>query len=110
MFLSGPIVVKNKGTDSAQAKFGFFLAGELEMEKDPDPSAIGNYIVKDDVLSDLAENPLRPSVSGLGFNKIPNSLHWTIWKKSLIAKILLTTVLPYLQNLIISLHATPTCN
>ena len=69
VFLTGPFIVKNKGTDSAQAKFGFFLAGELEMEKDPDPSSIGNYVVKDDVLSEISTNPLRPSVSGLGFNK-----------------------------------------
>lgn len=69
LFLTGPIIMKDKGTDSAQAKFGFFIAGELEMERDPDPSAIGNFQVKDDVLQSLTENPLRPSVTGLGFNK-----------------------------------------
>ncbi|MEZ5014821.1 MAG: carboxypeptidase regulatory-like domain-containing protein [Chitinophagales bacterium] len=69
LFLTGPFIVKNKGTDSALAKFGFFLAAELEMEKDPDPSAVGNYKVQDDIMQGLIADPLRPSVSGLGFNK-----------------------------------------
>lgn len=69
VFLTGPIIVKNKGTDSALAKFGFFIAGEFEMEKDPDPSAIGNYQVNDNLMTSLIEDPLRPSISGLGFNK-----------------------------------------
>ncbi len=69
IFLTGPFIVSNKGTDSAQAKFGFFIAGELETELDPDPSAVDVYKVKDDVMADLMANPLRPSVSGAGFNK-----------------------------------------
>ena len=69
LFLTGPVIMKDKGTDSAQAKFGFFIAGELEMERDPDPSAIGNFQVKDDVMNSLTVDPLRPSVTGLGFNK-----------------------------------------
>lgn len=69
IFLTGPFIVKDKGTDSAQAKFGFFIAGELETERDPDPSAVDVYKVQDDVMNDLIANPLRPSVSGAGFNK-----------------------------------------
>lgn len=69
IFLTGPFIVKDKGTDSAQAKFGFFIAGELETERDPDPSAVDVYKVQDDVMDDLIANPLRPSVSGAGFNK-----------------------------------------
>ena len=69
LFLTGPIVTKDKGTDSAWAKVGFFIAAELELEDDPDPSAIGNYKLKDDILADITANPLRPSVSGKGFNK-----------------------------------------
>ncbi len=69
LFLTGPIVTQYKGTDSAWAKLGFFIAGELELEADPDPSAIGNYKLKDDIRDDIIANPLRPSVSGQGFNK-----------------------------------------
>ncbi|HNA59359.1 MAG TPA: carboxypeptidase-like regulatory domain-containing protein, partial [Chitinophagales bacterium] len=69
LFLTGPFIVKNKGTDSAVAKFGFFLAGELEMEKDPDPSATDVWAVKGDVMQSLIDDPLRPSVTGAGFNK-----------------------------------------
>lgn len=69
LFLTGPIITKYKGTDSASAKLGFFIATEFESEKDPDPAAITNYKVKDDVLADLVANPLVPSTTGLGFNK-----------------------------------------
>lgn len=71
IFLTGPIITKNKGTDSASAKLGFFIAAELELEKDPDPaspSAI-NYLVNDDKLEEITNNPLVPSISGQGFNR-----------------------------------------
>ncbi|CAN5409477.1 hypothetical protein BH09BAC1_BH09BAC1_07110 [soil metagenome] len=65
--LTGPIYIKNKGTDSAQAKIGFFIAGEYNYQKDPDPSAIGVYAVKDDVLADLQQNPIVRSPVGGSF-------------------------------------------
>lgn len=69
VFLTGPLITKHKGTDSASAKLGFFIAAELELEKDPDPAAITNYKLNDDVLENLVENPLVPSQTGTGFNK-----------------------------------------
>ncbi len=65
--LTGPIYIKDKGTDSAQAKIGFFVAGEYTYQLDPDPSAVGVYQVKDDVLRDLEQNPIVRSPVGGSF-------------------------------------------
>ena len=65
--LSGPLFVANKGTDSSNAKIGFFITGEYEHNKDSDPSAVGMYKVKDDVLADLQANPLTPSPTSSGY-------------------------------------------
>ncbi len=51
--LSGPL--KKKDGNSI---LGFFLSGEYENVKDEDPSAVGMYKVKDDVMDDLHETPL----------------------------------------------------
>lgn len=56
--LTGPIWTKYKGTDSADTKIGFFLAGEFLYHKDPDASAVGVWVAKDDVLQNLQENPV----------------------------------------------------
>ncbi|MGB3077099.1 MAG: TonB-dependent receptor [Chitinophagales bacterium] len=69
--LSGPLFTKNKGTDSSNTKIGFFITGEYEHNKDSDPSAVGMYKVKDDVLADLQANPLTPSPTASGF--VPSS-------------------------------------
>ncbi|MFN3667057.1 MAG: carboxypeptidase regulatory-like domain-containing protein, partial [Sediminibacterium sp.] len=69
VFFTGPIITTNKGQDDEMAKFGFFIAAEGEWDRDADPSAIGNYKVKDDVLNEITQNPLQPAVSGTGFNK-----------------------------------------
>lgn len=65
--LTGPIYIKNKGTDSAEAKIGFFIAGEYNRLQDPDPSAVGVPIVRDEVLRDLENNPLVRSPVGDAF-------------------------------------------
>lgn len=65
--LSGPLFIKNKGTDSSEAKIGFFITGEYEHNKDSDPSAVGMYKIKDDVLADLRANPLTASPTASGF-------------------------------------------
>lgn len=69
IFLTGPLITKYKHTDSSEAKFGFFIAAEVEAQKDGDPSAVGNWRVKDGTYQDLIDHPLVPSVSGLGFNR-----------------------------------------
>lgn len=65
--LSGPLFTKFKGTDSANTRIGFFISGEFEHNRDPSPSAVQLYKVKDDVLADLQQNPLTPSPSSTGF-------------------------------------------
>ena len=69
--ISGPIYTKkdSTGRKSGQPIAGFFLAGEYQYDKDPTPSAIPVYVVKDDILKSLEENPLAPSPTGNGFVK-----------------------------------------
>lgn len=45
---------------------GFILSGEYTYKKDPNPSAIGTYKVKDDVLKKLENTPLIESPTGVG--------------------------------------------
>ena len=58
--LSGPIL-KERNTDGSKGSsvIGYFLAGEFRSVDDADPSAIGRWKVKDDVLSDLQANPFQ---------------------------------------------------
>ena len=70
--LSGPIFTKyksSKGTsrDTSDTKLGYFLSLEYEGNLTGGPSAVGYWNVKDSVLLDLQENPLRPSTIGTGF-------------------------------------------
>lgn len=61
--VSGPLImVKDKENEGQKRPlFGFFISAEGTYQKDPDPSAIGSYKIKDDVLKYLEENPIRPS-------------------------------------------------
>ncbi|MCG3164881.1 MAG: hypothetical protein POELPBGB_00640 [Bacteroidia bacterium] len=61
--LSGPLIMVKDKANEGQKKplFGFFLSAEGTYQKDPDPSAIGSYKVKDDILKYLEQNPIRPS-------------------------------------------------
>jgi hypothetical protein len=63
--LGGPIV-KEKGNADRPGRtlLGFMLGGEFSTEKDNNPSAIGTWKVKDDVLRNLEKNPLRPNPVG----------------------------------------------
>ena len=65
--VSGPLLLKNRGTDSADARIGFFLSAEYEGNRDRDPSAFGMWKVKDEVLDDLKAHPLQPAALGTGF-------------------------------------------
>ncbi|MEZ4887432.1 MAG: carboxypeptidase-like regulatory domain-containing protein [Chitinophagales bacterium] len=67
--LSGPILKANKGQDGERAILGFFMSGEYLYEKDDDPSAIGTWKVKDDVLQNIIDNPLSRSETVSGFQK-----------------------------------------
>lgn len=67
--LSGPIWSRKDSASraSGQAVAGFFLAGEYQYEKDPNPPAIPIYKVKDDILNFARQNPLVLSPIGQGF-------------------------------------------
>ncbi|HNS12536.1 MAG TPA: carboxypeptidase regulatory-like domain-containing protein [Bacteroidia bacterium] len=69
--VSGPIFTKkdSTGKKSGQPVAGFFLAGEYQYDKDPSPSNIPTWVVKEDILKSMEENPLRPAPDGTGFVK-----------------------------------------
>jgi hypothetical protein len=68
--LSGPILKKKLENGATKSVLGFFISGELQLDKDPDPSAIGMYRLKDAVYNDMKQNPIRPyqTANGFGFD------------------------------------------
>ena len=57
--VSGPIISKSRdGGKYKESILGFRLSGQVRTNKDANPSAIGIYRVKDDVLKQLEEKPL----------------------------------------------------
>jgi len=77
--VGGPIWMKKDASDSTgntkRPVLGFILSGEGSIEKDPDPSAIGTYKLKDSTLSKLELNPLRPAPNGSGFVRNSEFVH-----------------------------------
>jgi outer membrane receptor protein involved in Fe transport len=60
----GPLI---RGKDkNGTALLGFFIAGDLYYKKDGYISAVGHWYAKDSVLSQLEQNPLRPTGLGRG--------------------------------------------
>lgn len=64
--LGGPIWNKKDSTGNKRTVVGFFLSGQGVYQKDPDPSAVPLYKIKDARLAEIKADPLRPSASGLG--------------------------------------------
>jgi hypothetical protein len=60
----GPILTKKDSAGNVKPLIGFILSGEVSTERDADPSAIGMWKVKDDVLQGLRTNPVRPASLG----------------------------------------------
>ena len=60
----GPLIRGKK--DSQSSLIGFFLAGDINVNKDGRPSATGFYNLNDETMTYLQESPLRPSGSGSG--------------------------------------------
>lgn len=60
----GPLVTKKDSAGNKRAILGFILSGEVSTERDPDPSAVGMWKIKDDVMADLEKNPLRLNPNG----------------------------------------------
>ncbi len=74
--LSGPIIKVKKGTDKERTLMGFFLSTEYTHEDDDDPSYVGVWKVKDDVLADIRNNPLTAAgldtTRSLGYSHFEN--------------------------------------
>ncbi|MCX6291328.1 MAG: TonB-dependent receptor [Bacteroidetes bacterium] len=69
--LAGPIFTKRDsvGRKSGMPMAGFFVAGDYYFDGDPNPSAIGTWVVKDDKLAEIQKTPLIKSQTGTGFNQ-----------------------------------------
>ncbi len=66
--LSGPIVSRRDSTGrKTGSAAGFFLAGEYQGDRDASPSSIPIYVVKEDVLNDVRQNPLVRSPFGSNY-------------------------------------------
>lgn len=70
--LSGPILKKKLEGGASRAILGFFISGEVQLDKDPDPSAVGMYRLKDDLYNQMAQTPVIPyqTANGYGFNSV----------------------------------------
>jgi len=66
-YLQGPLWIKNKRKKTEQVILGYSLGGNYTYVKDPSPSAIGNWYVKDDVLKRIEQTPLLPSPQNTGY-------------------------------------------
>ncbi|MFL5751964.1 MAG: TonB-dependent receptor plug domain-containing protein, partial [Bacteroidia bacterium] len=62
--VGGPIWSKKDSTGTKRPIVGFFLAGEAVYQKDPDPSAVGVYKVKDSKLREIEQKPLVRQENG----------------------------------------------
>lgn len=67
--VGGPILSKTDSNGVKTTVLGFFVSGQGTYQKDPDPSYIKLYKLKDDKLKEIQETPLIPSQAGDGFNK-----------------------------------------
>lgn len=67
--LTGPLAKIKKGTPEERALMGFILSTEYLHQDDDDPSAVGIWKVKDDVLQDVVTSPLLLSETSTGFVK-----------------------------------------
>lgn len=64
--VGGPILQKKDSAGNKTPMIGFFLSGQGNYEKDPDPSYAPLYKIKDDKLKELEEKPLRVTPTGDG--------------------------------------------
>jgi hypothetical protein len=76
--LTGPIFTKRdeNGKKVGESVAGFFVAGEYQYDKDPNPSVIPIYRVKQSILDDVYLHPLAASPDGSNF--IHRSSYFTL--------------------------------
>lgn len=65
--VGGPLVQKKDSSGKKTPFIGFFLSGQGTYEKDPDPSYNKMYVLNNDKLKAIQENPLQLAPSGNGF-------------------------------------------
>jgi len=65
---SGPIFKKKTAEGASRTILGYFITGEVQSERDPDPSAIGMYKLKDDVYEDIKLHPIIPQLNNANAN------------------------------------------
>lgn len=75
--LSGPILKQQMANGASRPVLGFFISGEYQSDKDPDPSAIGMYRLKDEYYQELSQNPVRPFQTSGGFGFDNNAAFYT---------------------------------
>lgn len=80
--LSGPLITRTETFEGSDASFkrsvlGFFLAGELDYQKDSDPAALGIFSLKSGILEDLQTNPVEISPDGQTFRSRANFIRGT---------------------------------
>ncbi|MCW3078301.1 MAG: TonB-dependent receptor [Bacteroidetes bacterium] len=63
--VGGPIYKKKDSTK--RTVLGFFISGQANYVKEPNPSFVPIYVIKDSKLQELKDAPLHPSPSGIGF-------------------------------------------
>ncbi len=61
--IQGPLI---KGKKQTTSLLGFFIAGDLNYNRDGAISSTGYWKAKDDVLTSIETNPLRPTGTGIG--------------------------------------------
>lgn len=61
--MMGPLI---KSKSKSESLLGFFIAGDINYNRDGNPSSTGYYSLSDENLSLLEQNPIRPSGSGSG--------------------------------------------
>ncbi|MDI9341255.1 MAG: TonB-dependent receptor [Sediminibacterium sp.] len=64
--VGGPIYNKKDSTGNKRTVLGFFVSGQGTYQKDPDPSAVPLYKIKESRLEEIKKTPLRPAPGGLG--------------------------------------------
>jgi hypothetical protein len=58
--VGGPILTKKDSLGNKKALIGFIVSGEISTERDPDPSAIGMWKIKDDAIGRFRKESFTP--------------------------------------------------
>ena len=66
---SGPILSSHDSVGKKTTVAGYFISADWLYDKDPSPSAVGQWVVKDDVQKRIENTPLLNSPTGEGFDK-----------------------------------------